>query len=107
MKVTKTNNVYKASRITGPKHNYLGLVFTKVQPTETKLVRHTLNNEPVAIDPAQVIAAVVAGIEEANRANPTTLYADSVEYVISDTPDYAAYFQLAKAIAESASADFQ
>jgi len=83
------------------------LVLTKVRPTEIKLISRTLNNEPAVIDPARVIGAVVAGIEEANRENATVLYADSVEYVVSDTPDYAAYSQLAKAIAEAASADFQ
>jgi len=102
MKVTKVDGIFKASRITGPKHNYLGLVFTKNQPDEIKLIPRTLNGEPAIIDPQRMVAAVVLGIEEASKGNPQEFYAHSIEYVVSDTPDYSAYAILAKFIAESA-----
>lgn len=107
MIVTKVGDVYKASRITGPTHNYLGIVFTRVQPAEPKLIPRELNNELPTIDTTKMIAAVVAGIDEVSRASSRWLYAEIVEYVISDTPDYPAYSKLAKAITEAASADFQ
>ena len=106
VKVTKRNDVYKASRITGPKHNYLGLILSKTPSEATALLPHKLNNEPSVIDETKMVVAVAAGIDDANRSINTPLYAQAIEYVPSDTPDYSAYSQLAKAIVEAASADF-
>ncbi len=106
MKVTKHNDVYKASRITGPKHNYLGLRMSTSPPTEMSILPHNLNDELSVVDVTQLVDAVNAGIEESNQANAKTVFVLSIEYVPSDTPDYATYSLLAKAIAEAASSDF-
>lgn len=106
MKVTKQDDVYKASRITGPKHNYLGLSMSTAPPVSTSIVPRHLNDEPTAVDETLLVEAVIAGIEDGNRTTAMPLFAHLIEYVPSDTPDYAAYSQLAKAITEAASADF-
>lgn len=106
MKVTKRDDVYKASRITGPKHNYLGLRMSATPLMQPSVVPRHLNDEAKVIDEAKLVAAVIAGIEDGNRTTAMPLFAHLIEYVPSDTPDYAAYSQLAKAITEAASADF-
>jgi len=106
LNVTKFNDMYKASRITGPKHNDLGLVLSRTPSMSKPVLSRTLNNETAVIDERQLVAAVVAGIEEANHSTEAPLHAPSIQYVSSDTPDYSAYSQLAKAIALKASEDF-
>src|SRR5256885_1106236 len=106
MKVTRVNDVYIASRITGPKHNYLGLVLSIAPPIHTVVTQRMLDDGPGVVNEQQLVAAVTAGIDEANRSRVITLFAHSIEYVSSDTPDYAAYSLLAKTITDVASADF-
>lgn len=105
MKVTNQDGIYKASRITGPKHNYLGLKMSATPPTNTSVVPRRINDELAGIDEEQLVAAVIRGIEDANRIIAKPLYPQLIEYVPSDTPDYAAYTQLSKAIVEAASAE--
>lgn len=106
MNVTKSDGIYKISRITGPKHNYLGLALSTIPPQTTAIIRRRLNGESDMIDESKMIAAITFGIEDANRLLNTPLFAHSIEYVPSDTPDYSAYSQLAHAIVEVASKDF-
>ena len=105
MRVTKVGETYKASRITGPKHNYLGMVVSLNIPEEMVVVARTLKEEEAVIDESRLVTAVQAGIEKANRAQERKLYAQSVEYVRSDTPDYQAYCDLASAIMAAAASD--
>lgn len=105
MRVTKVDGVYKASRITGPKHNFLGLVLSTTAPLDTALVQCPIKGELPVIDEVQLVAAVLAGVEQSNRTRSAALYAHSIEYVPSDTPDYETYSLLAKTITEAAAAE--
>lgn len=104
MKVTYSDGLYKCSRITGPKHNYLGLKLSDEQPAEVLVFARQLGGEACVIDETQMVAAVADGICEVNRYRKKHLFASYIEYVPSDTPDYSAYSHLARAIIETAGA---
>lgn len=106
MKVFKNEGMYKISRITGPKHNYLALSLTTTIPTEV-IVRSRIINEceSCEIDESRLLAAVSKGVEDGNRDTGRTLSLECLEYVPSDTPDYKIYRELARAIIQSASQD--
>jgi len=107
MKVVKHDGIYKAARITGPSHNYLGLVVTPVAPSKIRCVQRTMPGDGVCeIDQIRLLEAVSEGVAMANSKTLKQLFVEQVEYVSSDTPDYEAYSELAKVIMCSASCDF-
>jgi len=107
MKVVKHDGVYKAARITGPSHNYLGLIVTPVSPSKIRCVQRTMPGDGVCqIDQMRLLVAVSEGVAMANSEALKPLFVEQIEYVSSDTPDYEAYSELAKAIVCSASCDF-
>lgn len=107
MKVLKQNGIYKATRITGPKHNFLGLALTRVEPVRIQCVEKRLaNNEVVQIDEEKLRSAVSEGALIANRQLHTSIFIERIEYVPTDTPDYSAYIELAQLIVRSAHGDF-
>ncbi len=104
MNVTKTGDMYKASRIAGPKHNYLGLVLTGDVRDASTVVERTLKDEvpPRCIDKERLVAAVNEGVQKGNRDHGSTFHVEVIEFVPSDTPDYEAYVAMAKAIVSAA-----
>lgn len=107
MNVVKHEGVYKASRIAGPKHNFLGLAITPKAPSSIQCVQRRMPGDGVCeIDEARLVSAVSEGVSVANRELPTPLFVEQIEYVPTDTPDYGAYIELAKSIVCSASSDF-
>lgn len=107
MNVTKTDNMYKASRISGPKHNYLGIVVTEDVRVTPNVVERTLNVEqqPSCIDKERLVTAVSGGVREGNREYGSAYHIEVIEFVSSDTPDYDIYTMMAKAIVKAAVAD--
>jgi hypothetical protein len=100
VKVVEHDGKFKASRIAGPKHNYLGLAFS-YEPGETHVVEKSLANDTGggghvrAADVLQIVQEVVA--KETAKSN-RRLYVSSIEFIVTDTPDAQAYAELACAI---------
>jgi len=82
------------------------MVVSLSMPEEMAVVARTFRDEETVIDESMLVAAVNAGIDKANHSQARKLYAQSIEYVCSDTPDYHTYSDLAGAIIAAAASDF-
>ena len=106
MNVVKVGNVYKATRITGPQHNFLALVLseTAVESVIIEPLSVDASEVPVeTLDDQEAIDAVQRGVTEANKAFGTHFWIERLQYVLTDTPNPATYSTLAKHIIEHAS----
>lgn len=96
--------MYKIARISGPKHNYLGLVLTATPPTEVEVrCRIAPEKESCVVEELKLLAAVSEGVQEGNRDTRQSLFVECLEYVPTDTPDYKVYKELARTIIQTAS----
>lgn len=105
MKVAKVGNVYKVARITGPQHNFLGLVLCQeamTLPIIERLEIDQKHSRSGILDEDEVLAAVQQGIAEANQKFDTHFYLARLQYVPTDTPDLAVYSVLARQIVAQA-----
>lgn len=92
--------IFKATIISGPSHNYLGLVFSQ-EKTDASIEAIDINiNEPKRLDAENVRDAVILGAQEANRRLSTSYFIKRIEFVPSDTPPAKIYTELAIRIIE-------
>ena len=104
MKVTKSGNVYKATCVTGPTHNYLGLVLGIGVTAPLRVSRNDpKDGSPAQIEEDKLIAAVMDGVNIGNQSASVSLDVAMIEYVSSDTPRYDIYVELAASIIAEAS----
>jgi hypothetical protein len=91
------------ARVTGPRHNWLGLLLTtrklKAQP-QVEAVGAESDAEGINAD--DVLAQVSRGIEQANTELGTAFSVKGVRFVRSDTPSDGIYEYLAQSIAREA-----
>jgi hypothetical protein len=105
MKLTKDGNVYKLARITGPKHNFLGLALSGAEVPSLTIERLQVDDGGVyagTLDEQQFVEAVRQGVMEANQKFGTHFYITKLQYVVTDTPDPSVYSLLAQKIVEAA-----
>jgi hypothetical protein len=105
MKVTKDGNVYKVARITGPKHNFLGLTLSGAEVPSLTVERLQVDDGGIhagTLDEQQLVAAVRGGVTEANQKFGAHFYIAKLQYVATDTPDPSVYSLLAQTIVEAA-----
>lgn len=108
MQVVKVGNVYKAARITGPQHNFLGLALSESEVTSVTIERLAVGDCSAGsgrLDERRVIETVQQGVTAANTEFGTKFRVARLQYVPTDTPDPAAYYVLAKQIVEQARMD--
>ncbi|EAM7548826.1 hypothetical protein NZQ62_004497 [Salmonella enterica] len=87
------DRAYKAVKITGPRHNFLGLVFSD---TPAKLEAINLEEKkPSYINEFQLIDAVLKGVQKGNTCSNLQYNLEKILYVGSDSPLYEAYELLA------------
>jgi hypothetical protein len=106
MNIVKVGEVYKATRITGPQHNYLGLVLSETGVESVTIEPLSVDTSEVAVetlDDQQLFDAVQRGVTEANKALGTRFRIARLQYVPTDTPNPATYSTLAQYIVEYAS----
>lgn len=101
MKVVEHDGIFKASRIAGPKHNYLGLQFSKEDSEIRVIARKAATSdvgvaEEVAAD--EVVKIVKETVKREVKLSERQLYVSCIEYVPTDTPDAQAYEDLTVAI---------
>jgi hypothetical protein len=99
MQFQHRGNWHSISRITGPRHNYLALVLRTEGESEEATVtalppRGRCAHSP--LDSAKILAAVQAGVAEANREHGAHFFLASVEYVSNDTGPEEVYRQMAR-----------
>ena len=94
--------IFKATHISGPTHNYLGLSLAENGDTGSLVVEPlTLNSqEPVRLDVADIQDWVSKGVASANRDLATQYRLKRIEFVVSDSPRAEIYELLARRIIE-------
>ncbi|EDV6532536.1 hypothetical protein A6X29_003898 [Salmonella enterica subsp. enterica serovar Cerro] len=95
------DKIYKAVKITGPRHNFLGLVFSDT-PVELEIV-NLEEKKPSYINEPQLIDAVLKGIQEGSAHSNFPYTVQKILYVGSDSPWYEAYELLSFEIAQEIS----
>lgn len=106
MNIVKVGNVYKSVRISGPRHNYLGIAITSKKPDVIRIVVRGLENEGKRqIDEARLVASVSEGVSSMMQEYNRSIFIDTIEYVASDSPDYAFYAEASRAIFDAAVMD--
>jgi len=97
MKFINNAPLYKVSRITGPKHNFLGLQFASipsdVEPIVERLSVASSENENL-ID-SEVAAQVKLGLAEARSFCRGTYWLEKIQYVPTDSSPAEIYRTLA------------
>lgn len=103
MHFTKRGNFYQASRITGPRHNFLAIALTPGHNTCETVVealppvgecRHA------ALSAEAMLSSVAEGVAEANSRFGTDYGVSHIQYVENDTPPEAVYGLMAHEIIE-------
>lgn len=104
MNVVEHDGLFKASRIAGPKHNYLGIGFGD-EEQDIRLSEKRLPDDKEAergIDASELRRVVRKVVADEAEATGQQLYVSEIEFVPTDTPDLDAYAELARAIARYA-----
>lgn len=96
--VRKDGDFYKASRITGPTHNFLAIKFGDSNINIERLEPHNSDSTAVALDPETIKQEVLRGIERANKRLGTAYRAAIVQFVPDDSPPVSIYSLLAEEI---------
>lgn len=92
---------YKAIKITGPKHNLLGLRFTSANDIIKKLEVIALQkdkNSAVTITVDEVKNQVMKGLDEINEELNTNYKIIQIQFIPSDTASTTVYKELTKEI---------
>lgn len=88
---------YKAARITGPKHNLLGLCLGTSEPVIISKLPIP-NESKELVDEAEVLLQVEAGLAEINHELKTNYAVEKIQFLPTDTPCKTTYKNLTKAI---------
>lgn len=88
-------NIYKAIKISGPKHNILGLALDCMgRISGCKIVVLDNKNPEINISSSDVVKQVQAGIQEINQQFGVSYSASQIQYVPADTPSQTIYKEL-------------
>jgi hypothetical protein len=99
MRISFDGEMFRASHITGPTHNYLGMVVLAGAPTDDwSLVEHTHKNEQRRLESSEVRTWINEGVRKANDALGTDYGIVRAEFVISDSRYPAIYRAMAEKI---------
>lgn len=96
--MSEKKRVHSAQRISGPRHNWLGLEFSEREisaaPRIERLApRGECRHAPLSED--ALLRFVLAGVAEANRTRGTDFHVSRIKYVANDTPPENVYARLA------------
>jgi hypothetical protein len=87
--------VYKAIKITGPKHNLLGLVIdNKNHSTKCEIICLEDKSKEININSVEVMAQVLEGIEEINNQFGLNYAVRQIQFIPADTPSKTVYKEL-------------
>jgi hypothetical protein len=104
MRVFQTGDVIKATHISGPSHNFLGLVLIAVNdPVDTLLEEVCLAQDAGksrCIDSKRLRDTVHLAVQQVSEKSGTGLQVAKIQYVATDSPRFDIYAELAAKIAE-------
>ena len=101
MQVVRQGDWYSVTRITGPQHNLLSLLFGWDGESQVEALP-VRRGEARQLSEHDVRTAVENGIEDANAELGVHFRARGIRYVPSDTPPASVYRLLAKRIVQAA-----
>jgi hypothetical protein len=104
MNVFEHNNMFKASRISGPKHNYLGISFSELEK-DIELIEKQLPGDgklAKSVDASEMTRVVREAVAIEAEIHGQMLFVSKLEFVPTDSSDLSAYSKLAKVIASYA-----
>src|SRR5438105_4060843 len=92
----KEKNIYKVIKITGPKHNLLGLSFCgNIDKNNIEIIELPIStNEKQQISSSVIKAQVCAGIEEINAKSINKYKIDKIYFIPSDSFSEVVYKEL-------------
>lgn len=91
-------NFYKVVRVTGPRHNLLGLSFGDIDINAEVVALEIANGEVELVEAKDVLEQVKTGVAAANMELGVDYKIMSIQYVPSDSPSKTVYAELAKEI---------
>jgi len=100
MQFIRIGEYLTVSRVTGPVHNLLQLKVTTapVAPSVCEPLPSIGKQAPSLLNEALVVAAVAAGLSEANTRLGTSYAASHIRYVVDDSLPESIYAHLASAL---------
>ncbi|NMO21076.1 hypothetical protein HPC49_48015 [Pyxidicoccus fallax] len=99
MHFSQANGVYRVVRVTGPKHNLLGLrLAPRDEGGSVEVIDLETGRSPPRLAPEDVKTAVLRGLQRANDSFATHYRPLRIEFVGSDSPPAGAYEELAFAL---------
>ncbi|GAB2554672.1 hypothetical protein [Rhodanobacter koreensis] len=100
MKFVNDAPLFKLSRITGPKHNFLGLQFADApligEPVVERLSVSAAEKE--CLSDSEIVEQVKLGLTEARSFCKGSYWLEKIQYVPSDSPPVEVYKELAMEI---------
>jgi hypothetical protein len=99
--VYRDADCYKATKVSGPTHNYLGLRFQAESTLRPAIEPQHLKSDdgnPGRIDVQKLLESVLAGVADANQVHGAPLAVAAIQYVPTDSARYDIYRELAAAI---------
>lgn len=101
MQFVRDGELYKVISITGPTHNFLGLMFGGQEGSEIDVdVMDIKPDEPKKLDAGEIKMQVCQGVEAANKALGTRYCIKRIQFVPSDSPPADNYRTLAMKVVE-------
>lgn len=101
MNVFEHNNMFKASRVLGPKHNYLGIEFSELEK-DIEIIEKQLPGDgklAKSVDGSEMTRIVREAVAIEAEMHGQRLFLSKLEFVPTDSSDLSAYSKLAKGIA--------
>ena len=101
MNVVEHDGLLKASRITGPKHNYLGIAFSEIDKG-IELIEKQLPDDKDSknlVNKSSLIGVVQEVVDIEAKRYGQQLFISKIEFVPTDSSDFLAYAKIARAIA--------
>ena len=96
MKFIDKSPLYQIIRITGPKHNLLGIQLSE-HPPQKPLTIEILNRDAKDSDPLHgngVAEQVMLGIEQASSMYGRPYFVEKIQYLTTDSPPISIYKEL-------------
>ena len=84
-------DIYKIARITGPKHNLLGVRFSETIDKVETILLPTKDGEPQNIEPQDVLREVEEGLNIVNLELNKQYFVSEIYYIPSDTKPVSVY----------------
>ncbi len=101
MQFVREGDLFKVISVTGPTHNYLGLMFGGQDGADIDVdVMDIKPNEPKNLNAGEVEQQVRDGVDAANLALGTRYQVQRIQFVPSDSPPVEVYKDLAMRLVE-------